>query len=360
MAAGTYPELVIADKSLTFEGANAGRSAGTTPVARTAESVVKGFRNPGEPHPTAAGQSTVVVDGFTIDPQGDAGLIAAPTHHLVSLFGGTGVVKVVNNVFDGGPFVADCDYQCTTMTDAAVMVQSGGFVVSDNSFTDFRAPIDVTQFDPAHPITAASISRNHFTHVTNRAVWVREDPTGGPFPGTVSITDNVFDATGWTSADWAPAGIVMTSGGNAVTGNSFTAFGSGVFLQVCDGTNGAGSANHFVGNAFSSNRSGIQHYVVDHTTCPSIAPEITANRFEGTFTGAGLVDVPEIGVRWNGDVGANGAAAPGVLVAECNWWGVADGPGLNGSAGLPGQTTVTENVDVSPWNATPSGACGVG
>ena len=33
---------------------------------------------------------------------------------------------------------------------------------------------------------------------------------------------------------------------------------------------------------------------------------ITGNRFEGTFTGVGLVDEPEIGVRWNGAVGTNG------------------------------------------------------
>ena len=43
-----------------------------------------------------------------------------------------------NNLLDGGPYVADCGYDCTAMTDAAVMVQSGTYEVKDNSFTDFR------------------------------------------------------------------------------------------------------------------------------------------------------------------------------------------------------------------------------
>ena len=155
------------------------------------------------------GEFSVTVDGFTVDPQGDAALIAAPTHHLVALFGGP-QVSVKNNVFNGGPWVSDCGYSCTTMTDAAVMVESGTYEVKNNSFTNFRSPVDVTQFDAAHPVVSATITGNTFTHVTNRAVWVNEYQ-GGPFPGVVTVSNNHFDATGWDSVDWSPAGIVMTS-----------------------------------------------------------------------------------------------------------------------------------------------------
>ncbi len=356
VAAGTYPEVVVVDKGVTFLGANAGKRAGVSPAIRSAESIVKGFRSPGEPHPDATQSFSVTIDGFSIDPQDDPALLAPATRHLVSLFGGPQVV-VRNNLLDGGPYVADCGYDCTTMTDAAVMVQSGTYEVKDNSFTDFRSPVDVTQFDPAHPIVSGTISGNSFTHYTNRAMWVREDPTGGPFAGTITVSNNLFDATGWTSPTWSPAGIVMTSGGTAVTGNTFASNGSGVFHQVCDGTNVAGTSNSFTSNSFLSNRSGIQLYVVGTCGTGEVDPVITGNSFEGTFTGAGLVDVPEIGVRWNGAVGTNGAAAPALIAAECNWWGAATGPDLNGTPVVPGATAVTLGVDASPWNTTSTGPC---
>ncbi len=344
VAAGTYDELVEVTKPLVFEGANAGTSAGVTAGTRGAESVVKGFRTPGEPHPVASGANSVTVDGFTIDPQGDAALIAAPTHHLVALFGGA-EVSVMNNVFVGGDWVSDCGSTCTTMTDAAVMVMSGTYEVTDNSFANFRAPIDVTQFDAAHPVVSGTISGNVITHVTNRAIWVNEY-LGGPFPGTITISNNRLDATGWDSPSWSPAGIVMTSGGNTVSGNSFTGFGSGVFLQVCDGTNVASASNSFTGNSFVDNRSGIQFLVAGACGSTTVEATISGNQFDGgPWSGAGLVDVPKIGVRWNG------ATRPNDLDATCNWWGSADG------AGAPGASTVTAGVETSPWNTSPTGPC---
>lgn len=59
---------------------------------------------------------------------------------------------------------------------------------------------------------ADTVASNSFTHITNRAVWVNEYQ-GGPFPGAITVSGNSFDATGWTSPDWSPAGVVMTAGG---------------------------------------------------------------------------------------------------------------------------------------------------
>jgi len=344
VGAGTYPELVSVTKSLVFEGANMNRGAGVSPATRYAESVVKGFRTPGEPHPNASGEFSVTVNGFTIDPQGDAALIAPSTHHLVALFGGP-QVSVKNNIFNGGPWVSDCGYSCTTMTDAAVMVESGTYEITNNSFTNFRSPIDVTQFDASHPVVSGTISGNAFTHVTNRAVWVNEYQ-GGPFPGAITVSNNSFDATGWDSPDWSPAGIVMTAGGNTVTGNSFTRFGSGVFAQVCDGTNVASAANTFTGNTFANNRSGIQFFVNGACGATVVNATITDNQFDGgLWSGAGQVDVAKIGVRWNG------AARPNDLDASCNWWGMSTG------ANTAGASEASVGVNTSPWNHTPAGSC---
>ena len=345
VAAGTYDELVSVTKSLVFEGANAGKSAGVTPAVRSAESVVKGFRNPGEPHPAAAtGEFSVTVDGFTIDPQGDAALIAPSTHHLVSLFGGP-QVSVKNNAFTGGPWVSDCGYSCPTRTDAAVRVQSGSYEVKDNSFTYFRSPIDVTQFDSGHPVVSGTITGNSIHHVTNRAIWINEYQ-GGPFPGTITVSNNNLDSTGWDSPDWSPAGVVITAGGNTVSDNTFTGFGSGVYGQVCNGTNVDSDLTTFTGNTFVNNRAGINFYVAGACGATTVNAAISGNSFDGgLWSGATVVDVPKIGVRWTG------AARPNDLDAKCNWWGSVYGPGA------PGASTVTPGVDFSPWNLASSGPC---
>ena len=82
VAAGTYPELVSVVKAVNYEGANAGISAGAAPGTRGAESIVEGFRNPGNPGTTSI---DVTIDGFRIDAQGDPTLVAATASPLVWL-----------------------------------------------------------------------------------------------------------------------------------------------------------------------------------------------------------------------------------------------------------------------------------
>ncbi|MCZ7629869.1 MAG: right-handed parallel beta-helix repeat-containing protein [Microthrixaceae bacterium] len=176
-------------------------------------------------------------------------------------------------------------------------------------------------------------------------MWVNEYQ-GGPFPNKITVSNNSLDATGWDSTTWSPAGIVMTSGGNTITGNTIKGFGSGVFNQVCDGTNVASDLNTFTGNTFTDNRSGIQVYVAGACGATTVNATITNNSFDGgLWSGGGYVDLTKIGVRWNG------AARPNDLTADCNWWGSADGPGS------PGASTITAGVNVSTWNTTPTGPC---
>ncbi|HKY16764.1 MAG TPA: hypothetical protein VJM33_17695, partial [Microthrixaceae bacterium] len=132
VAAGTYAELVSVDKDLSFSGANAGTAGNGV---RGAESAVKGFRNPGNPGTTSM---DVSIDGFSIDPQGDAALLAATAQPLVWLRGGD--TDVVNNVFNGGTFAPACSFSCTTMTDYAFTVQTGSVDFTDNLVTNFRRP----------------------------------------------------------------------------------------------------------------------------------------------------------------------------------------------------------------------------
>ena len=341
VAAGTYDELVTVDKPLTFRGANAGKAAGVTPVARGAESVVKGFRSPSTgAHPASDQILNVTIDGFRIDPQGDTSLLSATTKHLVSLFGGTNVT-VRNNVFDGGPFDASCAAACTTMTDSAFMVQSGTFTLANNSFTNFRRPVDITQTDAVHPIVAGSITGNSFQNVTSRSIWLL-DWTQGGYPG-VTVTGNDFDGTSTVGQPDRPAGVVITTGGNVVSENTFTALGSGVFAEVCNSFWGHPdpAPNQYLGNEFTGNNSGINYFVVSTADCDpvnGVNAVITGNDFEGNVTAA---------VRWN----PFGDAAPNDLDATCNWWGAATG------ANTPGADVTTAGVLTSPWQTASGGAC---
>lgn len=341
VAAGTYPEMVVVDRSLTFVGANVGQSAGVGPASRGPESIVKGFRSPantpGWPYPAADQEYSATIDGFTIDPQGDTTLLSASTFHLVSLFGGPDV-KVQNNIFDGGPFDPACGYTCTTMTDSALNIQSGTFTVSGNLFTDFRTPIDISQHTAAHPIVAGTLSNNRFTHITNRAIWLYDDAAPGAWPG-VTVAGNSFDAAGWVNPDWGPAAVVITTGGNHITGNTITHFSSGVFAQVCDGSNPGTSPNVYSGNHFLANRSGIQYYQVAASGCPDVHAEISGNDFVGNTA---------FGVRWNG---TDGFTPPNDLDATCNWWGSA------GGAGSSGADKATAHVDTDPWSIASGGPC---
>lgn len=363
VAAGTYPEMVTVDKPLVFEGPNATNAAGVNPVIRSAEAIVKGFRSPGSPHPTNDYQFDVTVSGFTIDPQGDSALLTPDTFHLVSLFGGNDVV-VSNNIFNGGTYEPTCDFVCTDMADAAIMIQSGNYEVTNNTIRNFRRPVDVTQFEADKPLTSAVLSGNHFEGYTSRAIWVQEATwrNGGPFPGAVSITGNLFDGTGW-EPDSGPAAIVMSSGGNTVNNNEFINNSIGVFLQECagDNANPNGVANTFNGNTFTANSVGLYYYVISATTCGShpIAANIANNRFEGEYTapGGGTPARPQIGVYWGGDVGTNGADAPNSLDARCNYWDAASGPVVRGDANPDNANTMSLNVDATPWRISESGAC---
>ncbi len=220
------------------------------------------------------------------------------------------------------------------MTDSALNIQSGTFHVSGNLFTNFRAPIDISQHDAAHPIVSGTLEANAFTHITSRAVWLYDDAAPGAWPG-VTVTGNTFDATGWNNPDWGPAAVIITTGGNHITGNTITKFSSGVFAQVCDGSNPGTADNVYSGNHFLANRSGIQYYVVG-TGCAPVHASITGNEFVGNTAW---------GVRWNGE------APPNDLDATCNWWGAA------GGANSVGADKATANVTTSPWDTASGGPC---
>lgn len=363
VAAGTYPEMVIVDRQLIFRGANAGVNAGVGASSRGAESTVIGFRSPegGGAHPSSTYAFSVTIDGFTITPQGDVQSLSWATYDQVSLYGGP-MVRVVNNVFDGGtwnPACTDADdptdsnprvLLCKDMADSALMIQSGRFEISGNSFRDYRRPVDIavwgaTASDPAVPPHGV-IAGNSFSFISIRGIWLLDR-----FGGTVTIEGNDFDATGYDAITGGVAAIIMTSGGNVVRGNTFSGYSSGVFAQVCDGSNTASyAANTFTNNRFDGNRTGIQYYQVGTDANCQVNASIHGNDF---------VNGLRYAVRWNGDFSVN--PPPATLDATGNWFGDAAGAEVNAytyDAALDTSTTrenVTPYVTITNPYTTPGG-----
>lgn len=329
VGAGTYPEMVSVDKALVYQGANAGQSAGASPEARGPESIVKGFRNPGNPGTTSI---DVTINGFQIDPQGDAALISATAQPLVWLRGGTAGVDVSNNVFNGGPYDGACSYTCTTMTDYAFTVQSGIVTFADNGVTNFRRPVNINQPVGA-PVTNAVVSGNSFTGITSRAVSLAGST--GVQMGGQAVTGNVFDATGRTTS--TPAGITVSNHANTISGNTFTGFSSGVYVDLCKKF--STDDNHIVSNTFTNNSAGINISVnTDGGQCSSSTTEgtggwvmgggringlkINDNNFNGNTTYA----VRHAAYNWQYWSPSGTPVSAGPIDATCNYWNSASGP----------------------------------
>jgi hypothetical protein len=372
VAAGTYPEIVSVDKDLVFKGANYEKSAGVNNTPRGPESVVKGFRTPGNPGTVS---HSVTIDGFRIDPQGDPALLSATLQPLVWLRGGP-VTQITNSVFSGGSYVANCSYTCTTMADAAFGVQSGMVSFTYNTVENFRRPVSISQAVGA-PATIAGVSYNRFSGITSRAVSLAG--ATGVQMGPQFVGGNEFDATGRVAPS-SPAAITVSNAGNTISDNVVTGFSSGVYVDLCKKflTND----NKITNNQFNGNAGAINISVnTDGGQCISSTTEGTG----GWVTGAGRIN--DMVITGNNFVGNTSyavrhaafnwgfftAVAPtsaGPINVTCNYFGTAAGPAYAEYSYPPGTVAANPDgvigtaapetsLDYSPWRtaAAPAGAC---
>lgn len=377
VAAGTYAEDVLVTKSLVFKGANAGISAGTTPGARGAESIVKTFRT-GAGGTVAAMYGTadlnVTIDGFTVDPQGDSALLGASVlGGLVHLHGGSGAgTSVVNNIVRGASsFQPSCTaFSCVPpnqMAPMGIAVGSGAVDISDNQVENFRYGMRAQQQAGASFSTLnATIDSNVVSGVSVQGIGIG-GVTGVQQPGG-DITNNEIDAVGRASN---PGGVVMTNSGNDITGNTFQDLGTGVSLVLCkkwDTRNNDVDDNTFIGAPLTISVS------TDGGQCATGSGGDT----EGTgswVTGGGHFD----GFTANGNSFTGGTIAmtsnavtgfspnlpvtAGPIDVTCNWWGAGTGPtNVNspGGTGLTlayGTTNSQPEFDFVPWELTDGGTC---
>ena len=354
VGAGTYDEMVSVDKSLTFEGPNAGIGAGTAAGTRGAEATVKGFRSPGNPHPVAAYEFDVTIDGFSIDPQGDSSLLTPDTLNLIALYGGSDV-EIVNNRLNGGTWNPLCSYSCTTMADSAILVRSGSYLVSNNRVENFRRPLDISQASPATPVVSAKYTKNVVQNFSFRGFWAAEWDNSAFGANTISIDDNYIE--GGSTADltanptFSPTAMLVTAGGVNFTNNTVKNVDTGIYEEVCGVPNPNDLVNRYTGNTFDELRAGLTIATAGDCTGRTADRVFTGNSFVG-----GVWDRtgnPTRAAAWfvNGVIPADASGAPGTVDAACTFWGSADGPGVNPNP------WVTPGVSTTPFRAALGDAC---
>jgi parallel beta-helix repeat protein len=341
---GIYNESVTIAIPLTLRGPNAGTSA---LAARGPEAFVN---SPVTTFNVTGGQD-VTIDGFTIT--GDFGIYVSlsTTDTVIQNNRVTGVTRALT--LDGpgsNASVLDNDL----ISNIRSLHVSGGpyanMTVNGNRFSGAATTGIFFSGALSNSISGFEFRNNTVLHLANIASNISN--------GTVS--GNTFDvaAPGILNLQINLHNSIVSS--NTFDGNSTTAC-----FQLFGSQFGLVPSDHVTvsGNTFSNcNVYGIQlsqdiHHIF-------IANNTISNNVDGVNTR----DIPppwdvtgkEIHINFNNITGntnfgvRNGQM--GVLDAECNWWGAADGPGPVG----PGSgDRVSTGVDFTPWLAAPApgGAC---
>lgn len=248
VAAGTYAENVVLDKSLTVQGANVGVAGNGV---RGAESIVDGSDTDAS---LAVRASDVVIDGFKVinGSSGgyDAGIWIEDGHQNVS---------ITNSIVSGNAFGvwADCGGNCLIQNNlfesndkSGTGAGSGsigadttdGLKISNNEFRNETAgnPI-LLQAGGLGAHTNLEVSGNSFHDNTFSAIYV------------LGITGATFDSNTIVATD---ATGISFSGGNtsvAITNNSITNSARGIRIEDAGYGLGPNSAFTFSGNTFSGN-----------------------------------------------------------------------------------------------------------
>jgi parallel beta-helix repeat protein len=304
VAAGTYTENVLANKSVELRGAQYGVAIGGRTAGGASESTIQGL--------VTVAASNVSIDGFTLTNPSQP--------YAVNVTSSSNTIAIGHNFVDnvGGPSYGSNVH--------AIVVSQGpdSVTISDNSFTNISANaksangVGVIDSASSNPSTGLVVTNNTFASIssaTRGAYGIIINNAAGA-PGA-QILNNTFSGLsgGWTHA----VGLEGPTPNAIVTGNVFS------------GLTATGSDKSAV--FFEKNSSGG-------------TVTVQCNQFnDSTFYGVAIHpnDLPG---------GSNGYNY--VVTAEDNWWNAASGPynpitNPVGTGALAGP-----NVDFEPWLLTNS------
>lgn len=304
VAAGTYTENVLANKSVELRGAQYGVAIGGRTAGGASESTIQGL--------VTVAASNVSIDGFTLTNPSQP--------YAVNVTSSSNTIAIGHNFVDnvGGP-----SYGANVH---AIVVSQGpdSVTISDNSFTNISANarsangIGVIDSASSNPSNGLVVTNNTFASIssaTRGAYGIIINNAAGA-PGA-QILNNTFSGLsgGWTHA----VGLEGPTLNAVVTGNVFS------------NLTAAGNDNSAV--FFEKNLHGG-------------TVNVECNQFNDvTFYGVAIHpnDLPG---------GSNGYNY--VVTAEDNWWNAASGPynPFTNPAGTG--ALVGPNVDFDPWLLTNS------
>ncbi|MEY4747156.1 MAG: hypothetical protein RLZZ416_205 [Candidatus Parcubacteria bacterium] len=334
VAAGTYAENVVLNKSLNLKGVQSGVDARGRVAS---EAIIAPAAGIGITLTTGSAGATI--DGFTI---------SGGTRGIESTSGPIDNLTIKNNRItgftSGGIFLNDPGTDMTVdrnLIDGSSKTGSGGLVHMDTDAMDgfWFTNNNVVNGNVAGTATGlfSDSNRNVGTSVTRSPKmagnlfqanttgvnlgsrsWEFADIFGNTFknnsfdglqggPATTTVMNNVFDGNG-------RSGLALTSFGN-------TSAGRGAFADTI-------SFNTFVGNGVAQNGEGI--YLSGSQPAGTIRTNvINRNSIAGN----------NFGLRYGGAEAIN---------AECNWWGNLSGPGPIGP-GSGDSVGASATVDYTPW-----------
>ena len=378
VAAGTYTEQVVINKSLTLQGAGAESTTIVAPQSPTSfkftessswwQPVVFAFGGTeSEGVISGTDKITVTISGFTIDgddrvPTGrSAGILLRNAEGIIS--GNT----VKNMSIDGKETFGILVYGDSDVT------------ITENDVSGYaRVGIGASGDNGTNPDPNAIITDNTVT-----GPGMDEDVTWAPngiqmgWGATGKVTGNTVSGNGYPGTDWTGSGIlVATSNGvevynNTVTGNETGIGSSGeingtwIYENIIDeNTYGISIQNKAVNTTIEDNiitnssYDGIDISNFAGYGSPPIGTIIQGNTITGNntkidATSGGIwvaegVDGVEVSIHFNNISGNNGfgvfnASTTNTINATKNWWGQATGPAASEISG---------SVNTTPWYAT--------
>ncbi|MGZ5481008.1 MAG: right-handed parallel beta-helix repeat-containing protein [Pyrinomonadaceae bacterium] len=344
VSAGTYPESVTIARPLTLNGPNAGVSAlaARSPEA-TVTSAVTTFNLT-----TSTG---VTIDGFTIN--GDFGIYAA--------LNADGVM-IADNIVTGTTRALSLDGTANnpSVLDNELISNVRSLHVSAGPWTNMK--MNGNRFSGNGSIFFSGALSNSIAGFEFKDNEVLHEANIASNISNGDVSGNTFNAAVGSSLD-----LQISLHNSTMTGNTFEGNNSNACLQIFGSQFGLVPSDQVLvsGNTFNNCGSAVLPWTFAVQLSPDITNiTITNNDITDSFEGVNTRDStvwtvsPTVHVNLNNITGSTNFGVRngqmGVLNATCNWWGAANGPGPVG----PGSgDKVSTNVNFTPWQIAPDGAC---
>lgn len=223
VAAGTYVEQLVINKSLTFTGAGPGSSIIQAPAALTGDGAIGGATE----IINVTNAAVVTITGFTVQGPGQG--ICASLTYGVFVGGGANLTFTGNTVqhIRDNP-LGGCQNGIGIRLGSRFYSQQGSGTVSNNTFTDIQKGAVVVDGPATSP---TSVSGNTITGIGPTPV-IAQNGVQVSRSATASVTGNTISGFAYTgpSYDTSAAVLVYDAASTTITGNSISGSDDGVAL----------------------------------------------------------------------------------------------------------------------------------